>query len=354
ELACRLERGLPLLTSGQRGGRHRTLRDAIGWSHDLCSPAERSVWARLSLFAGPFTMSAAEELCADVQDAGQVMPTVVRLVDKSVIVRIDPVDAPADGTSGGSTTRYRMLGIIREFGTELLDASGGALGIRRRFVARYLAMAREFRDHFLDDDQVARLHEMHREHANLIAALDYAFGQGDADGVELATVLSVYWHARGLAREGARWLAAAADRAPEGSPARGHAVVERGFLLFKLGDAPGALACAARAIELAAQRDDEALAARGYLVKAAALCGTCLLTAAGEATAEARSLLCALDDRQGLATLETQLTYLALLDGNTEAALGHVERGQRQLGGSRERWLHGNLYMLASLALYLA
>ena len=65
ELASRLDQRLALLTSGHRGGRHRTLRDAIGWSYDLCTPAEQAMWARLSVFAGPFTMSAAEEVCAD-------------------------------------------------------------------------------------------------------------------------------------------------------------------------------------------------------------------------------------------------------------------------------------------------
>ena len=74
------------------------------------------MWARLSVFAGPFTMSAAEEVCADGPDAGQVMPTVIRLVDKSVIVRIEAAEA------GGTPTQYRMLDTIREFGAERLDA----------------------------------------------------------------------------------------------------------------------------------------------------------------------------------------------------------------------------------------
>jgi predicted ATPase/DNA-binding CsgD family transcriptional regulator len=362
ELASRLDRRLALLTSGQRGGRHRTLRDAIGWSHDLCTPAEQALWARLSVFAGPFTMSAAEEVCADGADADQVMPTAVRLVDKSVIERIDLGDAAADGAS----SRYRMLDTIREFGAERLEQTGAAAGTRRRFVARYLAMAGYFSDHFLDDDQLARMRELRREHANLRAALEYAFGREGAtagrpghgrhptDGVELATALSLYWRARGLAREGAYWLGRAVERAPEGSAARGHAVVERGYLLFLQGDAAGALAAASQAIVLAAPLGDKALAARGYLVKVAALCGKGRLTAAADAADEARRRLTALDDQQGLATLDIQLTYLALLNDDIEAALGHVERGLRQLSGSRERWLHANLYMLASLTLYLA
>ena len=353
ELASRLDQRLALLTSGQRGGRHRTLRDAISWSHDLCTPAEQAMWARLSVFAGPFTMSAAEEVCADGPDADQVMPTVIRLVDKSVIVRID---GAAD--AGGAPTQYRMLGTIREFGAERLDASGDAGGTRRRFIARYLAMATYFRDHFLDDDQLARIRELRREHANVRAALEYAFWESEAaaesDGVELAIALAVYWRARGLAREGSYWLAGAAERAREGSAEQGHAVLERGHLLVMQGDAPGALAAASQAIALAAALGDKALAARGYLVKTAALSGKGRLAAAAESGEEARRRLTALDDQFGLASLESQLTYLALLDDDIEAALGHVERGLRQLSGSRERWLHANLYMLASLGLYLA
>ena len=353
ELASRLDQRLALLTSGQRGGRHRTLRDAISWSHDLCTPAEQAMWARLSVFAGPFTMSAAEEVCAGGLDAGQVMPTVIRLVDKSVIVRID---GTAD--AGGAPTQYRMLDTIREFGAERLDASGDAGGTRRRFIARYLAMATYFRDHFLDDDQLARMRELRREHANVRAALEYAFGESeaaaDSDGVALAVALAVYWRARGLAREGSYWLAGAAERAREGSAEQGHAVLERGHLLVMQGDAPGALAAASQAIALAAALGDKALAARGYLVRTAALSGKGRLTAAAESGEEARRRLTALDDQFGLASLDTQLTYLALLDDDIEAALGHVERGLRQLSGSRERWLHANLYMLASLGLYLA
>ncbi len=364
ELASRLDQRLALLTGGHRGGRHRTLRDAIGWSHDLCTPAEQAMWARLSVFAGPFTMSAAEEVCADGRGDDQVMPTVIRLVDKSVLVRVDPA---AD--AGGQPARYLMLDTIREFGAERLAESGAAGRTRDRFVARYLAMARYFRDHFLDNDQLARLRELRREHANVRAALEYSLGdkaatdgrgadQGGqaraADGVELATALSVYWRARGLAREGSYWLGRAAERAPEGSAAQGRAMLERGHLLAMQGDAADALAAASQALELAAALGDEALAAQGYLVRTAALCADGRPAAAAESGDEARRRLTALGDQLGLASLDIQLTYLALLNEDIEAALGHVERGLRQLGGSRERWLHANLYMLASLTLYLA
>jgi predicted ATPase/DNA-binding CsgD family transcriptional regulator len=353
ELASRLDRDLALLTSGQRGGRHKTLRDAIGWSHALCTPAERAMWARLSVFAGPFTMSAAEEVCADGPDAEQVMPTVIRLVDKSVLVRIDPaLDAV------GQPAQYLMLDTIREFGAQQLDRSGAAAGTRNRFVARYLAMAWHLSDHFLDDDQLARLRELGREHDNVMVAVACALGDHDApgspDGTELASALSAYWRARGLAREGGYWLGRAARRAPPDSAARGLAELERGHFLTMQGDAAGALGAAAAALALAAALGDERLAARAHLMRTGALGAEGRLAAAAAAGAEAKRRLTVLGDQLGLINLEIQLGYLALRNEDIEAALGHVERGLRQLGDSRERSLHADLYLLAGLTLYLA
>jgi predicted ATPase/DNA-binding CsgD family transcriptional regulator len=361
ELVRRPDQYLALLTSGRgRGSRHRTLRDAISWSYDLCTPAEQGLWARLSVFAGPFTMSAAEQVCADRPGDDQVMPTVIRLVDKSVLIRIDP---PAD--ADGQPTQYLMLDSIREFGAEKLVRAGTRAHTRDRFVARYLAMARHFRDHFLEDDQLARLLEIRREYPNVRAALAYSLGDDGpratetegsgqaartADGVELAIALSVYWRVRGLGRDGSYWLGKAAKRAPEGASAQVRAALERGHLLTMQGDPAEALTVSAAAVAVA----DEELAAQAYLVAAAALCVAGQRTAAAKSGDEAGRRLTALGDKTGLINLDIQLTHLALLDEDIEAALGHVEHGLRQLGCSRERCLHSNLYLLASLTLYLA
>ena len=409
ELASRLDQRLALLASGH-GARHRTLSDAIGWSYDLCTPAEQTLWACLSVFGGPFTMSAAEEVCAGELDPGQVMPTLIRLVDKSVLVRAgQPASArPSSWSGADQPTRYLMLGTYRAFGAGQLTASDAEAATRRRFIGRYLAMAAGLREHLLDDDQLGRLRELRREHDNIRAALDCALGDRAAEaaetaetaeadgpaqaaagveadgpaqaaagveadgpaqaaagveadgpaqaaaGVELAIALLDYWRCRGLAPEGSQWLGKAVARAPAGSAARARALLARGHLLAIAGSADLALTDASRVIDVAAGLDDGALTAHGHLVRAMALTTLGRIAEAAEAGDEARRLLSALGDRAGLIDLDLQLTYLALLNGDSQAAFRLVERALRQLGASRERWLHASCYLQAALALYLA
>jgi DNA-binding CsgD family transcriptional regulator/tetratricopeptide (TPR) repeat protein len=278
-------------------------------------------------------------------------------------------------------------------------------------------MAQSFREHFLDDEQLPRLRELRREHPNVRAALEYALGDADdevaladqaccpglvvpaaeagrddgraappdqdghaakaepsaaagpadqargvADGVELATALAPYWRAGCRVPEGTIWLSRAIERAPAGSAARGGALLARGHLLTTLGQAEAALADADEALALASQLSRpggqsaavELLTGHAQLIRNGALCASGRLAEAADAGAAARRLLTAADDRLGLISLDAQLAYLALLSEDIEAALGHVERALRLLGNSRERWSHASLYLLASLALYLA
>src|SRR6202012_526510 len=142
-------------------------------------PAEQAMWARLSVFAGPFTMSAAEEVCAGDLDPGQVMPTLIRLVDKSLLVRVDAAEV------AGRPTQYLMLGTVREFGAGQLAGTDAEAPARRRLVGRYLGMARHFADHLADDEQLPRLEELRREYASVRAALEYALGGQAAGGQAL-------------------------------------------------------------------------------------------------------------------------------------------------------------------------
>lgn len=358
ELASHLDNRPGLLAGGHRGGRHKTLRDAIGWSYELCTPAEQTLWSRLSVFAAPVSIDAAEEVCADAElDRDQIMATMIRLVDKSILVRADP--AAGDGT--GEPTRYRMLDTIREFGAEQLAASGAQAPVRNRFVTRYLAMALRLRDCFLNDDQLDQLRELHREHANVRAALRCTLeSQGCesvTDGVALAIALFLYWRSFGMAKEGSYWLGKAAERAPDGSAARSRVLLARAYLAAVQGNADIAVASVTEGMRLGTELGDGWVIAHGYLVSGLVLAVTGKLAEAAAAGREAERRLTELDARLGLANLAIQRTYLALLGGDVEEALGHAERGVlliEQYGGRGERWLHGGLFLLAATALFVA
>jgi predicted ATPase/DNA-binding CsgD family transcriptional regulator len=355
ELADRLDEGRVLLTSGQRGGRHKTLRDAISWSYDLCTPAEQALWARLSVFAGPVSIGAAEEVCADGEvDRDQVMPAMIRLVDKSVLVRA----LPDDEDGAGQPTRYQMLDTIREFGAEQLAAAGAQAATRDRLVARYLAMARGFGDHFTGDDQLDRLRELRRENASIRAALERALEADQpervADGVALATALFAYWRARGLPEEGGYWLGKAVERSPAGSLARGRALIAGGYFTAIRGDGDLAIADAADSLRIGKELGDDWIIAHGHLLSNLALAVSGRLAEAAEAGAEAGRRLATIDAPLGLIDLEIQLTYLAVLDGGVDVAFVHVQRGLNLLGDGHERCLHGRLYLLAAMALFLS
>ncbi|WP_345444760.1 ATP-binding protein, partial [Actinoallomurus vinaceus] len=117
QLLARLDDRFRLLTSGSRAvlPRHQTLRALIDWSYGLCTEAERSVWARISVFSGGLDLEAAEQVCVGDGIAREDMLDLVGgLVDKSVLVREEHP----------GTVRYRLLETIRQYGRERLIASG--------------------------------------------------------------------------------------------------------------------------------------------------------------------------------------------------------------------------------------
>ena len=359
ELAAGLGRRLPLLTGGDEAGdatvtdsRHRTLRDAIGWSYDLCTEAERRLWARLSVFAGTFSVGAAQEVCAGAGlDADGIFQTIIRLVDKSVLV---PAEPPAAGDGG--TAWYRMLDTIHEFGEDMLGASGEQAAIRMRFIARYLDKARYFAGHLTDADQLMRFRELRREHSNLRAALQYTLDAEPAErhrqGAELAIALYGYWHMSGLLREGRYWLAKVLDLVTEPSRERGWALACRCYLGAMQGTADEAVADGTAGITIGIALGDARLIGRGYNYLTLALTIAARYEEARAAAVQAERTLEALGDRTGLAILDAHWAHLSHLAGDPEATLRYAARGLSRFDGTREWWASAWMHAISAMALY--
>ncbi|WP_327743396.1 LuxR C-terminal-related transcriptional regulator [Streptomyces europaeiscabiei] len=216
EAVNRLENRFGLLTTGSRVARphQRTLRGLIDWSHELCTPAERLLWHRLSVFVGDFGLDAAEAVCADDGiERDEVLDLLDRLVVQSVVLPCE-----REGLA-----RYRLLETIRRYGQERLAESGEEQRTLRRHHAFYVTLAEgSAADGWYDPGQQESLHQLRVEHANLRAALD----QGDDPQtiLGLATALRFHWCEGGFLSEGRHSLERALAAAPEPRPTRARAL----------------------------------------------------------------------------------------------------------------------------------
>ncbi|WP_051468281.1 ATP-binding protein [Actinomadura oligospora] len=216
------------------GHRHRTLRTAITWSHDLCMPAERMLWARLSVFPGGFDLAAAEAVCTDDHlPVDELVDVLTMLVDKSV-VRFDP-----------AAGRYRMLDTLSEYGAERLDEAGETALLRRRHRDHFGALAgRAAREH-LGPRQAWWTRRLRDEAGNLRAALEWSLttpGE-EAAGLRLSVALFDHWFLTSRVGEArGRYRQALASTTPD-LPERGRAQYAKGMFTLLQGDlaAAGAL-----------------------------------------------------------------------------------------------------------------
>ncbi|WP_037885638.1 winged helix-turn-helix domain-containing protein [Streptomyces sp. NRRL S-646] len=216
QLTDRLENRFALLTGGSRTApaHQRTLRAMIDWSYELCAPAERLLWNRLTVFAGGFSLEAAEGVCCGEGIAeAEVLDLLDRLVAQSVVLT-----CKADGQR-----RYRLLASIREYGRERLADSGEQDELRRRHRDFFLALAHRIDRNWYGPGQVENLARLRVEHPNLLAALDY---EGDPRS-RLALVAALRWHwcAGGFLSEGRRQFERVLAAAPESGPERARALL---------------------------------------------------------------------------------------------------------------------------------
>jgi predicted ATPase/class 3 adenylate cyclase len=206
EIAARLDDRFRLLTGGSRTAmpQQQTLRAAIDWSYDLLSELERALMLRLSVFAGGWSLEAAEEICAgDGIEPWEVLDLFSQLVDKSLVTVEDL----------GGQTRYRLLESVKQYSWERLCATGRADAVRDRHLQLFLRLAEEADPNLWRIEQARWLERLETEHDNLRSALDWsAQASSAAAELRLAGAMGGFWHIRGHLSEGSERLAHALSR----------------------------------------------------------------------------------------------------------------------------------------------
>ncbi|MGH2372304.1 MAG: ATP-binding protein, partial [bacterium] len=199
QISARLEDALGLLTRGSSTilPRHQTLRGAMDWSYDLLLPPERKLLRRLSVFAGGFTLEAAEAICAgDGIESGHVLELLTQLVERSLVM--------AD--IQGPTARYRPLETLRQYAREKLREAWEDEATRSGHRDWFLNLALHAEPGLRGSDE-RWFDLLEAEHDNLRAALEFSLLAGACEkGLRLAAALRLFWQVRGYWTEGRQWL----------------------------------------------------------------------------------------------------------------------------------------------------
>ena len=298
-LLARLSHRLALLTGGARDlpARQQTLRNAIGWSFDLLSAEERTLFARLAVFSGGFTLEAAEAVSGAMgTPALDVLDGVTSLVDKSLVRPLEEGDEP----------RYTMLETIREFGLERLADGREEQRARTAHAACFASMATGTRDRLFSRQRASHLARLTSELDNFRAALAWSVSEGGdaSQGQVIAGELLYFWIMRNLLGEGQATLQMVLARtSSDPTRARAQVLGTLGLLHWLQGEHEAAVVCSEESLAIFRAIGDEGGTAEalGYLA---------LIEEARGRHAEARRLLSEgaslfrrIGDQRGLAFL---------------------------------------------------
>ena len=238
EINRKLDQRFRLLTGGSRTAlpRQQTLRSLIDWSYDLLNASEKLLLQRVSVFAGGWTMEAAECVCigAGVENA-EVLDLMTSLADKSLVL----------AEEGDGQMRYRLLETVRQYAREKLIESGNGEALRERHRDYFLALAKQAQPKMMGIEHATWLRRLEDEHENLRAALDWSQMEERSDaGLQLCAALHRFWWARGYLSEGREWCIRALGKAGAEAQTqeRADALNVAGVLAYHQGDYPAARA----------------------------------------------------------------------------------------------------------------
>jgi len=341
QLTNRLDGRLRLLRSSDptTPSRQHTVRASMEWSYDLLDEAERTLLRRLAVFAGGWSLEAAEVICSaapstsqqpqPVSDDLQAMDVLrghIQLVNKSLVQA---------GEQAG-VVRYTMLEVMRQFATDLLAKSGEEVSLRQRHAHLYLALAEQAEPELRTGEQALWLARLDAEHNNLTAALGWLLQHEPEAALRLAGTQWLFWLMRSYISEGRRWLVAALAQSEAASLAT-RAKVTHGMAVMTYEQGGTTLARTLLETNLAVSqqlKDDSGVAATLFNL------GIIIFEQGDYQTAgvhfeQALSIRQRLDDRWGIAACLSRLSAVFYAQGDQVAASAYLERGMvivRELG----------------------
>jgi predicted ATPase/class 3 adenylate cyclase len=260
QISKRLDDRFRLLTGGARTAlpRQQTLRALVDWSYDLLSENERLLLRRLSVFAGGWTLEAAEEVCAGVgQDAilsYDVFDLLTQLINKSLVVVMEG--------SQSSETRYRMLETIRQYAREKLLEAGGSEVIRQRHLVYFVKLVEQAEPELYRSNQAFWLNKLDDELDNLRMALEWALAIDAESGLRIAALSWRWWEMHGYFREMGEWLSQFLERYPVADSFHAQALGSYSICLILQGRFAEALQIAGQSLQMALTLSDKQAEAR--------------------------------------------------------------------------------------------
>jgi predicted ATPase/DNA-binding SARP family transcriptional activator len=232
EIAARLDDVFRLLAGGSPAvpPRHQTLRATMDWSYRLLSEHEQVLFRRLSVFAGGWSLAAAEYICTDAGlENTAVLELLSQLIDKSLVI----------AETAGGDARYRMLETVRQYGHEKLHEARESVRVHERHARFFIRLAEEAQPEMKGSEQIRWLDRLEIEHDNLRVALRWALNSEEAEpGLRLVAALDSFWRLRDHVSEGRAWAEQALARAEtlKGTPSYAQGLISLMYFARSQGD----------------------------------------------------------------------------------------------------------------------
>jgi DNA-binding CsgD family transcriptional regulator/tetratricopeptide (TPR) repeat protein len=332
QIVARLDHAYQLLTGGSRSAlpRQQTLRAAMDWSYDLLPAHEQAFFRQLSVFAGSFSLEAAEAICAgEPGEAYDALDVLSSLIDKSLALM----------EQRGSAARYRLLEPVRQYGQDKLRESGEAAQTHRNHRDWYARLAAQAESETLEAQQESWFERLEAEHDNLRGAIGWSLDQQEAGmAAQIGGAIWRFWLLRGHMSEGRIFLERALVAYAEKTAVRAKALNVAAILASLQDDYPAAKALAEESLALSRE-----LAERKQTGYALYILGRLARIEGNYADAvtyfeESLSLFRELGQRHDLALVLSGLGLTVLYLGEDERATALCEESlaiSRELGDPR-------------------